>query len=49
MSTPNEMTEAYDWRGRQIIGSDGEKIGTVDEIYMDRCAGDHPRRAALAC
>jgi uncharacterized protein (TIGR02271 family) len=39
MSTPNEITEAYDWRDRQIIGSDGEKIGTVDEVYMDTTTG----------
>jgi uncharacterized protein (TIGR02271 family) len=29
------MTEAYEWRDRTVIGSDGEKIGTVDEIYFD--------------
>ncbi|HEY6549873.1 MAG TPA: PRC and DUF2382 domain-containing protein [Solirubrobacterales bacterium] len=40
MSIPNEMTEAYDWRDRQVIGSDGEKIGTVEEIYLDMKSGD---------
>jgi uncharacterized protein (TIGR02271 family) len=30
-----EMTEAYEWQGRTIVGSDGEKIGKVDEIYVD--------------
>jgi uncharacterized protein (TIGR02271 family) len=29
------MTEAYDWRGREVLGSDGEKVGTVDEVYLD--------------
>jgi hypothetical protein len=29
------MTEAYDWRGRTLIDPDGEKIGQVDELYMD--------------
>ena len=38
---PTGMTEAYDWRGRDVIGSDGEKIGTVDEIYLDT-ATDEP-------
>jgi uncharacterized protein (TIGR02271 family) len=30
-----EMTEAYEWEGRTILGSDGEKIGKVSEIYVD--------------
>jgi uncharacterized protein (TIGR02271 family) len=29
------MTDAYTWHGRDLIGSDGEKIGTVKEIYED--------------
>ena len=29
------MTEAYEWRGRNLVGSDGDKIGTIDEIYID--------------
>ena len=33
------MTEAYEWRGRTMIGSDGEKIGTIDEIYVDASSG----------
>src|ERR671939_898274 len=32
----HEMTSAYDWRGRTLIGSDGEKIGKVDELYLDQ-------------
>jgi uncharacterized protein (TIGR02271 family) len=31
-----QVTEAYDWRGREIVGSDGEKIGRLDEIYLDQ-------------
>lgn len=31
----SEMTEAYEWQGRTIVGSDGEKIGKVGEIYLD--------------
>ena len=30
-----EMTEAYEWKGRTIVGSDGEKLGKVNEIYLD--------------
>lgn len=29
------MTDAYTWQGRDLIGSDGEKIGTIKEIYED--------------
>jgi uncharacterized protein (TIGR02271 family) len=35
----NEITEAYDWQGRTIVGSDGEKIGKVDEVYLDDRSG----------
>ena len=31
-----EVTEAYDWRGRTLVGSDGEKIGKVDDLYVDQ-------------
>jgi uncharacterized protein (TIGR02271 family) len=36
----NEFTDAYDWRDREVVGSDGEKIGTVDEVYLDTADGD---------
>jgi len=34
-----ETTDAYDFRSRTLIGSDGEKIGTVDELYNDQETG----------
>jgi uncharacterized protein (TIGR02271 family) len=37
---PTGMTEAYEWRDRDVIGSDGEKIGTVDEVYLDTASGE---------
>ncbi|HEV2858469.1 MAG TPA: PRC and DUF2382 domain-containing protein [Solirubrobacterales bacterium] len=37
---PTGMTEAYDWRDREVIGSDGDKIGTVDEVYLDTANGE---------
>lgn len=30
-----EVTDAYTWHGRTMIGSDGQKIGTIAEIYED--------------
>jgi uncharacterized protein (TIGR02271 family) len=34
-----QMTEAYEWQGRALVGSDGEKIGTVKEVYEDQHTG----------
>ena len=42
-----QMTDAYDWRGRDLIGSDGDKIGKVDEIYIDN-ATDQPEWALVS-
>ena len=25
-----------EWRGQDLLDADGEKIGTIDEIYVDR-------------
>lgn len=33
------MTDAYEWQGRTMIGSDGEKIGKISEIYEDPDTG----------
>jgi uncharacterized protein (TIGR02271 family) len=38
MTSP-DMTEAYEWQGRTMIGSDGEKIGKITEIYEDPTTG----------
>ena len=29
------MTDAYTWKGRDVYGADGEKIGSIKEIYED--------------
>jgi uncharacterized protein (TIGR02271 family) len=36
--TPTESAVA-EWRGRSAVDSDGEKIGTIEEIYMDAETG----------
>ena len=33
------MTDAYTWQGRDLLGSDGEKIGSIKEIYEDAHTG----------
>jgi len=34
-----QMTDAYEWKGRTIVGSDGEKLGKINEIYEDPQTG----------
>ena len=33
------VTDAYTWQGRDLLGSDGEKLGSVKEIYEDERTG----------
>ena len=33
------VTDAYTWQGRDLLGADGEKIGSVKEIYEDQRTG----------
>jgi hypothetical protein len=30
-----EATHGYEWRGREIVDSDGKKVGTIEELYYD--------------
>jgi uncharacterized protein (TIGR02271 family) len=41
-----EITHAYDWSGRTVIGSDGEKIGKIDDLYFDH-RSDKPEWASV--
>ena len=41
-----QMTEAYEWHGRDVVGSDGETIGTLEEIYLDQST-DQPEWATV--
>jgi uncharacterized protein (TIGR02271 family) len=42
----SQMTEAYEWTGRQVVDRDGEKIGKLEEIYLDTETGE-PEWAAV--
>jgi uncharacterized protein (TIGR02271 family) len=33
------FTHAYDWRGRTVVDRDGDKIGKLDEVYLDDSTG----------
>jgi uncharacterized protein (TIGR02271 family) len=35
-----QVTEAYEWRGREVIGQDGDKIGSLEEVYLDTDSGE---------
>ena len=37
--TDTSMTDAYQWQGRNIVGSDGSKIGKITDIYEDPATG----------
>jgi uncharacterized protein (TIGR02271 family) len=41
-----QVTEAYEWRGRDVVDSDGDKIGTLEEVYLDSESG-RPEWAAV--
>jgi uncharacterized protein (TIGR02271 family) len=34
-----QVTETYEWKGRNVVSSDGDKIGTLEEIYLDTHTG----------
>ena len=40
------LEEIRTWRGREAVGPDGEKIGRIDDIYLDRHSGE-PEWAAV--
>jgi uncharacterized protein (TIGR02271 family) len=41
-----EITNAYDWSGRTVVATDGEKIGKVDALYLDH-QSDRPEWASV--
>jgi len=32
-------TEAYDFRGRTLVDTNREKVGTIDDVYTDATRG----------
>jgi len=40
------LEDVKDWRGQNVLGSDGEKIGSLEDIYLDRSSGE-PEWAAV--
>jgi sporulation protein YlmC with PRC-barrel domain len=40
------LEEVQNWRGKTIVDADGNKIGSIEEIYVDRQTGE-PEWAAV--
>ena len=40
------LEEIKTWHGREVHGPDGEKIGKIDQIYLDRQTGEPSRAPA---
>jgi uncharacterized protein (TIGR02271 family) len=34
-----QVNEAYEWRGLDVVDSDGDKIGSLEEVYLDTDSG----------
>ncbi|HEX7299059.1 MAG TPA: PRC-barrel domain-containing protein [Solirubrobacteraceae bacterium] len=34
------LEDVQTWRGMQVVDADGDKIGTIDHIYLDRQTGE---------
>jgi uncharacterized protein (TIGR02271 family) len=34
-----EVTDAYEWRGREVVDAEGGKIGSLEEVYLDTESG----------
>jgi uncharacterized protein (TIGR02271 family) len=43
----SEFTQVYEWRGRTVVDRDGEKVGKLDEIYLDQQT-DEPEWALVS-
>jgi sporulation protein YlmC with PRC-barrel domain len=34
------LTDVQTWKGRKVVDPDGDKVGTIDEIFLDRQTGE---------
>jgi uncharacterized protein (TIGR02271 family) len=35
-----DVTHAYEWRGREVVTADGDKVGKLEEVYLDTESGE---------
>jgi uncharacterized protein (TIGR02271 family) len=43
----SQFSQVYEWRGRTVVDRDGDKVGKLDEIYLDRQT-DEPEWALVS-
>jgi sporulation protein YlmC with PRC-barrel domain len=36
----NKLEEVQNWRGMKVVDADGEKIGTIEDVFLDRHTGE---------
>jgi len=34
------LTDVQTWKGRKVVDPDGDKVGTIDEVFLDRQTGE---------
>ena len=34
------LADVQTWKGRKVVDPDGDKVGTIDEIFLDRQSGE---------
>jgi hypothetical protein len=42
------LTDVQTWKGRKVVDLDGDEIGTIDEIFLDRQVSPRGRRSRPA-
>lgn len=46
LMTPLDVDTVLDWRGRTVVSADEEKLGSLDEVYLDEA--DRPAWCAVS-
>jgi sporulation protein YlmC with PRC-barrel domain len=36
----NKLEEVQNWRGMKVVDADGDKIGTIEDVFLDRHTGE---------
>ena len=36
----NKLEEVQNWRGMKVVDVDGDKIGTIEDVFLDRHTGE---------
>jgi sporulation protein YlmC with PRC-barrel domain len=36
----NKLEDVQNWRGKNVVDADGDKIGTIEDVFLDRHTGE---------